>query len=61
MSELGNVLAPDPDDDVDNDDNGDMTPSGAVVSGPVTLSAGDEPGTDAVDNPTRGHAHASDG
>ena len=42
--------APDPDDDVDNDDNG--TPSGgAIVSSAVTLSAGDEP-VDGSGNPT---------
>ncbi len=41
---VGNgVPAPDPDDDVDNDDNGDLTDELGVLSAPVTLSVGDEP------------------
>ncbi|MEE9413800.1 MAG: SdrD B-like domain-containing protein [Acidimicrobiales bacterium] len=36
-------MAPDPDDDVDSDDNGDPVVDRSTISKPVTLSAGDEP------------------
>ncbi len=50
ISSTGNgATGPDPDDDVDNDDNG--TQNGlSIVSDPVSLSAGDEPSDDATSN-----------
>jgi protocatechuate 3,4-dioxygenase beta subunit len=40
----GNGLAPDPDNDVDADDNGEPDNQGGIVSGPITLTTGGEPG-----------------
>ena len=48
-STSGNGVAPDPDDDVDLDDNGDSAAGYASISAPVTLSAGDEPTGEAVE------------
>ena len=45
-SSRGNDPAPDPDDDLDNDDNGLTLPGGTVCSQAVTLSLGDEPTDD---------------
>ena len=45
----GNGAAPDPDDDVDIDDNGDAAPGYASISAPVTLSTGDEPTGEALE------------
>ncbi len=51
QSSTGNDPAPDPDDDVNGDDNG--TSAGALlVSRPITLSAGGEPTADGDDNNT---------
>lgn len=52
VSSTGNgATAPDPDDDVDNDDNGTQA-GDAITSGTITLSAGDEPADDGTANPT---------
>jgi|GEM_PF-483364 len=45
LSSTGNGTAPDPDDDVDNDDNGDLL-GAVVVSAAITLSNNGEPITD---------------
>ncbi len=50
FSTAGNGAAPDPDDDVDNDDNGDPAPGFASISTPITLATGTEPATN--HNPT---------
>ncbi len=47
----GNDPAPDPDDNVDNDDNGTTVAGGAVVSGTITLVSNDEPIDDDDTNP----------
>jgi len=46
VSSTGNDPAPDPDDDVDNDDNGYRLEDGSVVAMAVTLTAGGEPTAD---------------
>lgn len=51
-SSLGNTVAPDPDDNVDEDDNGTPLPGVGVVSGVISLKSGEEPGTGGTDNPT---------
>ncbi|MEM8947078.1 MAG: SdrD B-like domain-containing protein [Planctomycetota bacterium] len=45
-SSLGNAAAPDPDNDIDNDDNGTPLAGAGVVSQAIMLSAGDEPVND---------------
>ena len=39
VSTIGNGTAPDPDDDVDNDDNGDPAPGLATITQPISLTA----------------------
>ncbi|HRA20282.1 MAG TPA: SdrD B-like domain-containing protein, partial [Anaerolineae bacterium] len=51
-SSLGNAVAPDPDDNVDDDDNGTPLPGVGVVTKAVTLKSGEEPGVGGSDNPT---------
>ncbi len=43
VSSLGNALAPDPDNNVDNDDNGTPMAGAGVVSQAITLIGGEEP------------------
>ena len=52
ISSLGNTPAPDPDNNVNNDDNGQPLPGYGVVSLAITLSAGDEPAGGGNHNPT---------
>ncbi len=51
-STTGNGTAPDPDDDVDADDNGDPAPGFASIAQPITLTVGSEMGPLGSDNPT---------
>ncbi len=52
LSSNGNgAIAPDPDDDVDNDDNGTQD-GGGIRSGTITLTEGDEPAETGTRNPT---------
>ncbi len=51
VSSTGNEPTPDPDDGVDNDDNGDALTDGSVVAMAVTLTAGGEPSSDGDQNP----------
>ena len=50
-SSSGNEIAPDPDDNVNNDDNGRGTRNGTVSARAVTLSIGDEPTNDGDHDP----------
>lgn len=45
-SSLESGAAPDPDDDVDLDDNGELLGNGGIVSNPITLTAQNEPTND---------------
>ena len=45
-SSLEDADAPDPDDDVDLDDNGELLASGAIISDPITLQSRTEPTDD---------------
>ncbi len=49
-STAGNGVAPDPDDDVDLDDNGDAANGFASISQPVMLTAGGEPAGEALED-----------
>lgn len=51
VSSTGNDPAPDPDDDVDNDDNGYALEGYGVVTRAVTLTAGGEPVADGDEDP----------
>lgn len=51
-STAGNGVAPDPDDDIELDDNGDPATGFASISEPVTLSETDEPTDDLDEDPS---------
>ncbi len=50
VSSLGNTLASDPDDDVNNDDNGTPLAGAGIVSQAITLAGGTEPTNDGDTN-----------
>ena len=51
LSSTGNGVAPDPDDDANDDDNGEPDGNGGVVAQPVTLAGNGEPTDDGDTNP----------
>ena len=52
VSSLGSALAPDPDNNIDNDDNGTPLAGAGVVSQAITLTGGDEPSDNGNTNRT---------
>ena len=51
VTSTGNDPVPDPDDDVDDDDNGDVSAGVGLVTGEITLVAGNEPVNDGDTDP----------